>query len=87
MWVCTKKKVDEQAACAKFGITALDTDKAFKVEQIKVRSQILARELKSGDRPELYAGALSLEVWKAVLSTAANHWRTFGILHIDVSRA
>ena len=56
----------------------VDTDEAFEEE---------VTDFKSGDRPGLSAGTPLLNGFKATLSLAANHVRTFGIMHIDVSRA
>ena len=55
------EKVDEHAAVAKYNVTPVDTkwvdtDKAFEGEPMQIRSRIVAREFKSGDRPDLYAG-------------------------------
>ena len=46
-----------------------------------------AREFKSDDRPDLYAGTPPLEALEAKISIAANHKETFSIMHVDVSRA
>ena len=54
---------------------------------MQIRSRICAREFKSDDRPDLYAGTLPLEALKVIMSIAANHKGTFSIMHIDVSRA
>ena len=86
------EKVDEKEAVAKYKITPvdtkwIDTDKAFEGEPMQIRSRIVAREFKSDDRPELYAGTPPLEALKALISIAANHKETFDIMHIDVSRA
>ena len=55
------EKVDEKEAVAKYKITPvdtkwIDTDKAFEGEPMQIRSRIVAREFKSDDRPDLYAG-------------------------------
>ena len=86
------EKVDEKEAVAKYGITPvdtkwIDTDKAFEGEPMQIRSRMCAREFKSDDRPDLYAGTPPLEALKAIISIAANHKETFSIMHIDVSRA
>ena len=86
------EKVDEREAVEKYGVTPIDTkwidtDKAFEVEPMQIRSRMCAREFKSDDRPDLYAGTPPLEALKALLSIAANHKETFSIMHIDVSRA
>ena len=65
----------------------VDTDKAFEGEPMQIRSRMCAREFKSDDRLDLYAGTLPLEALKAVISIAANHKKTFSIMHIEVSRA
>ena len=54
---------------------------------MKVSSRAVAREIKSGDSPDLYAGISPFEGLKAMLSTAANRQRTFGIMLIGVSLA
>ena len=53
---------------------------------MQIRSRI-AREFKSDDRPDLYAGIPQLEAFKSIISIAANHNGTFSIMHIDVSLA
>ena len=63
-------KVDEKEAVAKYGITPVDTklvdtDKAFEGEPMQTRSRMCAREFKSDDRPDLYAGTPPLEALKA----------------------
>ena len=60
------EKVDEKEAIKKYGVTPIDTkwidtDKAFEGEPMQIRSRICAREFKSDDRPDLYAGAPSVE--------------------------
>ena len=86
------EKVDENEAVANYGITPVDTkwvdtDKAFEVEPMQIRSRMCAREFKNDDRPDLYAGSPPLEALKAIISTAANHKESFPIMHIDVSCA
>ena len=77
---------------AKFWVTPVDTkwvdtDKTFEVEPMQIRSGFVAREFKSGDRPDLYAGTPQLEALKAVVSFAASHSPEFSLMHVDVSRA
>ena len=86
------EKVDEKEAVEKYGVTPVDTkwvdtDKAFEGEPMQIRSRMCAREFKSDDRPDLYAGTPPLEALKAIISIATNHKETFSIMHIDVSRA
>ena len=86
------EKVDEKEAAEKYGITPVDTrwvdtDKAFEEEPMHIRSRMCAREFKSDDRSDLYAGTPPLEALKAEISIASNHKETFSIMHIDVSRA
>ena len=86
------EKVDEKEAVAKYKITPvdtkwIDTDKAFEGEPMQIRSLMCAREFKSDDWPDLYAGTPPLEALKAIISIAANNKDTFSIMHIDVSRA
>ena len=55
------EKVDEREAVERYGVTPIDTkwidtDKAFEGEPMQIRSRIVAREFKSDDRPDLYAG-------------------------------
>ena len=76
------EKVDEKEAVEKYGITPVntvwvDTDKAFEVEPMQIRSQMCAREFKSDDRSDLYAGIPPLEALKAMISIAANHKEKF----------
>ena len=54
---------------------------------MQIRSRLCAREFKSDDRPDLYAGTTPVEALKAIILIAANHKETFSIMHIDVSRA
>ena len=58
----------------------VDTDKAFEVEPMQIRSRMCAREFKSDDRPDLYAGTPPLEALKAITSIAANHKEKFSII-------
>ena len=86
------EKVDEKEAVAKYGITLvdtkwIDTDKAFEGEPMQIRSRMCAREFKSDDRPDLYAGTPPLEAFEAKISVAGNNKNTISIMHIDVSRA
>ena len=86
------EKVDKKEAVEKYGITPVDTkwvdtDKAFEEEPMQIRSRMCAREFKSDDRPDLYAGTPPLEPVKAIISVAADHEDMFSIMHIDVSRA
>ena len=86
------EKVDEKEAVEKYGITPVDTkwvdtDKAFEMEPVQIRSRMCAIEFKSDDRPDLYAGTPPLEALKATISIEAIHKETFSIMQIDVSRA
>ena len=54
---------------------------------MQIRSSIVAREFKRGDRPGLFAGTPPMEALRAVISISASHKQTFSIMHIDVSRA
>ena len=55
---------------------------------MQIRSRIIvAREFKSCDRPDLYAGTPPLEAQKAVISIAASHSPECSLMHVDVSRA
>ena len=54
---------------------------------MQIRYRIVARDLKSDDIPDLYAGTSPLEALNAVNSIAANHMETFSVMDIDVSRA
>ena len=86
------EKVDEKEAVEKYGITPVDTkwvhtDKAFEEEPQQIRSRMCAREFKSDDRLDLYAGTPPLEALKAIISIAANHKEMFSTIYIDVSRA
>ena len=54
---------------------------------MQIRSRIVARDFKSGDRPDLYAGTPPLEALKATISIAASHSPEFSLMHVDVSRA
>ena len=57
------EKVDERETIAQYQVTPVDTkwvdtDKTFEGEPMQIRSRIVAREFKSGARPDLYAGTL-----------------------------
>ena len=82
---------DEREAIAKYNVIPVDTKwidtEALEVEPIQLRSRIVAREFKSGDRSDLYAGTPPLEALKAILSIAASHSPEFLLMHVDVSRA
>ena len=86
------EKVDEHAALAKYHVTPIDTKwvdtgKAFEEEPMQIRSRIIAREIRSADKPDLYAGILPPEALKAIKSVAASHSPQFPLMHVDVSRA
>ena len=86
-----EKIIDENEAVAQYKITPVvtkwvDTDKAFEGEPMQIRSRIVAREFKSDDRPDLYAGTPPIQALKAMISIATHHEET-SIMHIDVSRA
>ena len=51
----------------------VDTDKAVEQEPKQIRSRMCAREFKSDDRPDLYAGTPPLEALKAIISIFFNH--------------
>ena len=52
-----------------------------------IRSRLVAKEFKSGNRPDMYAGTLPLEALKAIISIAAGHSPEFSLMLVDVSRA
>ena len=86
------QKVDEHAAVAKYIVTPIDTkwidtDRAVEEEPMQVRPRTVAREFKSGDRPDLYTETPPLEEMKAIISIAASHSPEFSLVHVDVSRA
>ena len=56
---------------------------------MQIRLRMCAREFKSDDRPDLYAGTPPIRGGESnkKISIAANHKETFSIMHIDVSRA
>ena len=61
--------------------------KHLRRDLMQMRSRSVAREFKTRDRPDLYAGTIPLEALKAVVSIAASHCPDFPLMHIDVSRA
>ena len=86
------EKVHERAAVAKYNVTPVDskwvdTDKTFEGEPMQIRSRSVAREFKSGDRPDLHAETHPLEALNAIISIAASHSPEFSLMHVDVSRA
>ena len=83
------EKVDVREPIEKYQVAPadtklIDTNEASEEEPMKLRTRIVSRELKSGDRPDLYAGTLPLQALKAISCIAAHHNRTFSIMHIDV---
>ena len=54
---------------------------------MQIRSQIVATEFKSGDRPDLHAGTPPLEALNAIISMAASPSPEYVLMHVDVSRA
>ena len=56
-------------------------------EPMQIRSRMCAREFKSDDQPDWYAGTPPLVALKSIISVAANNKSAFSIMHIDVSRA
>ena len=62
----------------------VDTDEALEGEPM-LRSRIVAREFKSAERPDLYAGTPPPEALKAIISIAASP--EFSLMHVDVSCA
>ena len=61
------EKVDDRAAVAKYNVTPVetkwvDTDKAFEGEAMQIRSRLVARKTKSGDRPDLHAELFRLRL-------------------------
>ena len=75
-------KVDEKEAVEKYGVTPIDTkwidtDKAFEGEPMQIRSRIVAREFKSDDRPDLYAGTPPLEALKVFNIDCSKPQRNF----------
>ena len=57
------EKVDVREPIEKYQVAPadtkwIDTNEASEEEHMKLRSRIVSRELKSGDRPDLYAGTL-----------------------------
>ena len=86
------EKVDEKEAVEKYEVIPadtkwVDTKTAFEEEPMQIRSRMCAREFRSDDRPDMYAGTPPSEALKAVISIAANHKERFSIMHVDVSRA
>ena len=86
------EKVDERTAVATYNVTPVDTtwvdtDKAFEAEPMHVHSRVVARDFKSGDRPDLYEGTLPLEALNAIISIAVSHGLQFSLMYVDVSRA
>ena len=78
LWESTTSLVDTKC---------VDTDKAFEGEPMQIRSRIVAREFKSGDRPDLNVRTLPLEGLKAVIPIAASQSPEFSLMHVYVSRA
>ena len=76
----------------KYNVTPTDTKwvdigKAFEGCAMQICSRIVAKEFKSGGRPDLYAGSHPLEALKATISIAASHSPQSSLMHVDVSRA
>ena len=90
----TRKKELSVQLWPKYNITLIDTHngqtliKRLREEvAMQIRSRIVTREFKSGDRRDLYAGTPALEALKAIISIAANYSPEFSMMHVDVSRA
>ena len=86
------EKVDERAAVAKYNVTPVDTkwvDTDIALEGGAGANPFTncCWKFKFGDRPDLYAGALPLEAFKAILCIAASHSPEFSLMHVDVSCA
>ena len=88
---CTRKSmnVKQSQSLRSFQLTrsGLTQIKAFEVEPMQIKSRIVARQFKRGERQDLYTGTRPLEVLTTIISVAANHIHTSSIMHIDVSRA
>ena len=54
---------------------------------MQIRSRIVAREFKSGDRRDLYARTPPLKALKAIIPIATSHSPEFSLMHVDVPRA
>ena len=86
---CVKaRKLLEKYGFAPLDTKWVDTDKAFEGEPMQIRSRMCAREFKSDDRPDLYAGTPPLEAFDSNnIDCSKNHKGMFSIMHMDVSRA
>ena len=51
----------------------VDTDTAFEGEPLQIRSRTVAREFKSGDKPDLQIGTPPRESLNAIISVAVSH--------------
>ena len=76
------EKVDEKEAVEKYGVTPVDTkwvdtDKAFEGDPMQIRSRMCAREFKSDDRPDLYAGTPPLEAFEGYNIDCSEPQRNF----------
>ena len=85
------KKVDERAAVSTTSRqstqSGLTQPRHFWRSPCKSVHQLWLENSKSGDRPDLYAGALPPEVLKAIISIAASLSQEFSLMHVDVSCA
>ena len=67
------EKVDERS-CGKVQCHASGHKSFLTLEpQMQIRSRIVARRFKSGDRPDLYAGTHPVEALRAIISIAVSH--------------
>ena len=54
---------------------------------MQIRLRIVAREFKSGDKPDLFFGTPPLKALKAIISIAVSHSPEFSLMQLHVSHA
>ena len=82
-----RKKLLRNMELLQWTRSGVDTDIAFEGEPVQFRSRMCAREFKSDDRPDLYAGTPPLEGPESNNIDSEPHGNVFNHAHIDVSRA
>ena len=79
------EKVAEHAAATQSGSTL--TKYLRRSRGKSVHESLPESSIKSGDRPDLYAGTPPPEALKAIIPITASHSPEFSLMHVDVSRA
>ena len=85
---CMKRSMSAQlwqSTMSRWSTQRVDTDKAFEEEPMQIRSRIVAREFKSGDRPDLHERTPPLEALNAIEAIASRYSPELSLMHVDFS--